>query len=285
MNSTSKTRPSLVPERERLPPIDKKRSSIIATRKYRGIINQHLSAIGKHLELDDNGKCNFQCGKFVMAIEVPWNSNSFLLYTSVMKCLQTSTAVMRKALEINYVTRGTNSCNLALVPNEPGEMEFTLCRSQRIDGMSPSIVLLSVRTFLRTAVSIQKQLNQVLRSSNTVFTSSVSRAPPPPPPEQSLIPPPPPQERDMTPTISNKAADKIVPSDSITVTSITTRSKRIPLLKDLIKITLPLGVAVAAVDGNYSSKIPRKTTDIMRRFSCMASKALLRPRVPTHVDS
>ena len=285
MEVASRIHASFAVEQERSFSMEKERSGTTTTQKYRGMINRNLASIAEDLELDDHGLCSFQCGKFVMVIEVPWNSNKFLLYTSVIKCLpQSSTVVMRKALEINYMTRETNSSTLAIVPSPPGkDIEITMCRSQRIDGVTPSHVTALVRTFLRNATSVQNQLDRALRSSIVTTTSSVDHR------RQGAIekregmvqpprkPPPPPRERELTPTISNKAADKCFRNE-IRNAHVNTRSQRGPLLKDLTKLTFPLGLTVAA----YSSKCPTRTTDVMRRLSCLASKALSRPRASSH---
>ena len=288
MDIASETRASFAVERERSLSIEEELSGTTTTQKYRGMISRNLASIAEHLELDDYGLCSFQCGKFVMVIEVPWNSNKFLLYTSVMKCLpHLSTGVMRKALEINYLTRETNSSTLAIVPRPHGkDIEIILFRSQRIDGVGPSQVNALVRTFLRHATSVQNQLDRALRSSIATIKSPVDHRPQYAPEKQEVTvhlskkPPPPPRERELTPIISNKAADKCFRSD-IRAAHVNDRSQRAPFLKDLTKLTLPLGLAVAAVT-SYSSKCPPRTTDVMRRLSCLASKALSRPRASPH---
>jgi hypothetical protein len=289
MHVASKSRPSsFAHEKGRVHSL-KGQSGTMTTQKYRGMINRHLASMGKQLELDHRGLCNFQCGTFVMVLEVPWDSKVFLLYTSVMKCRSLSTAVMRKALELNYMTRATNSCTLALVPSrQDNDMEITLCRSHRIDGTNSSHVISLVRNFLRTATSVQTQLDRARQSNISTITSSLSHQPKSCHgkriQQQSQKPPPPPYEQDMTPTISNKAVDKGLLSD-IRQQSISGNSQRVTFLKDLAKAALPLGLTVAATTRSYCSKVPPKTVEVMRRLSRMASKTLQRPRALGHSNT
>ena len=149
-----------------------KRSSVVelqdvqssTLRKNRDLIKKCLEIIAKEwnaeLVLNPRGICSFQCGGFVVVIDVPWDSKAFFLYTSIMKCLKSSTRVMQKALELNYLTQATSGCTLSLDPNKSQEMEIVLCRSQRVDGTNHHHLISLFKNLLRTAVTVQKQLEK-----------------------------------------------------------------------------------------------------------------------------
>lgn len=296
MTESIQRQPVSIRKRHALP-LDNEAYDSSTSQKYRNLINQHLGSIGKEwdtkLGLDQRGMCSFQCGSFVVVIEVPWDSKTFFLYTCIMKCLPSSTAVMRKALELNYLTQTTNGCTLSLDPTKPQDMEITLCHSHRIDGsINPSSLINLVKNFLRTATSIQKELDRAQRSRISFMTALPLRQ------QQTSRggkssrkgrrnkkPPPAPRDKDVTPTISNKTTDKIVVHGVRRNDSIQTIQKATPL-KDYAKMNVALGLTMAAATGHnpYSlaAKAKARSTNrsqegVMRRLSRMASKSI-RPR-------
>jgi Tir chaperone protein (CesT) family len=285
MGDESRTPTSFVSNGDSSPLFEKERSGKSTTKKNRAVINRYLSYIGKQLVLDDDGLCTFQCGIFLMVIEVPWDSNTFLLYTSIMKCHPSSTAVLRKALELNYTIRDANCCTLSLVPSRTGNsMEINLCRSQRIDGVNPSNVVAMVGAFLMTATSVQNQLHRAQRTKRTLIPPSLPRRHKSNAgnqgrkPRQHQKPPPPPCGGDMTPTISNKAADKEVDNDAELPRNVVGRSPKRPVVQDLAKVNLALSWAVAASTAcSYSSKSAPRSSSVLRRLIPMASKTFTRP--------
>ncbi len=266
-----------------------------ATQRYRDSINQCLATIGKEwdadLELNHRGICSFQCGGFVVVIEVPWDSKAFFVYTSIMKCLPTSTAVMRKALELNYLTQATAGCTIALDPNQPQDMEITLCRCQRIDGTNHSNLASLVKNLLRTACTVQKQLDRAHRPRLSLVGAlplrqqqSISRVSKPRPGRRSKRPPPAPRlDTDATPTISNKSKDKHGSRGTDRKNdSITTIQNSPTKDNDKMNKALELTVATATGKGPHSLKSKTSSTSrrsqVIRRLSRMASKGILRPR-------
>lgn len=286
-----KIRNSIVPPRELSPsPVEKSKAGTDITEKYRGLINRHLASIGKQwgasLELNHRGLCHFQCGTFVLVIEVPWDSKNFFLYTSIMKCLPSSAGVMCKALELNYMMQATRSCTLALAPKATSQdMEISLYRSQRIDGTSPLHIITLVRGFLQTASSVQKHLHRAQRTKLSMIKPSLPRRPKSDSPNRrhkrskSNKPPPPPRARDMTPTISNKTVDKGASRRSIHQNKDSRTVQRIPSLTELTKAKFALGLTVVAATRGYEyPKSAPRSASVMRRISRMASKTLPRPR-------
>lgn len=241
------------------------------------------------LILNPRGICSFQCGGFVVVIEVPWDSKAFFLYTSIMKCLTSSTAVMQKALELNYLTQATSGCTLSLDPNKSQELDIVLCRSQRVDGTNHHHLISQVKNLLRTAVTVQMKLEKAHRSQVSIIgalpflqqTSNISRN------EQSLqvrreAPPAPRRDKDSTPTISNKTLDKDV-TPRFRKNSIANAPKM--TLKDGTKTNTTFQMESNATTGRYESSFLTKasstgrSSQIMRRLSRMASKRIPRSRV------
>jgi hypothetical protein len=262
-----------------------------ATQKSRDAIGRCLASIGKEwgaaLKLNDRGICSFQCGGFVVIVEVPWDSKAFFLYTSIMKCLPSSTAVMRKALELNYLTQATNSCTLALDPTKQQDMEIILCRSQKVDGTNPSNLVSLIKNFLRTATSIQKQLDRASRSKLSFITAlplrhqSNTRGGKGRRVRRNKKPPPAPRDKELTPTISNKTMDTSSVRGARRNDSIQTIQKA--PLTDFTKMNVALGLTMAAAKGKnlYSEAArnnERQRSTVIRRLSRMASKSLPRPR-------
>ena len=281
----------------------KRRSSVVelqdvqssTLRKNRDLIKKCLEIIAKEwnaeLVLNPRGICSFQCGGFVVVIDVPWDSKAFFLYTSIMKCLKSSTTVMQKALELNYLTQATSGCTLSLDPNKSQEMEIVLCRSQRVDGTNHHHLISLFKNLLRTAVTVQKQLEKAQRSQVSIIgalplhqpTSATSGS------DKSRqahkdMPPAPRLDMDSTPTISNKTLDKNV-APRFRKNSIANASKM--TLKDCTKTNNAFEMAANATTSKYeyafltkASSIGR-SSNVMRSLSRIASKHIARARGPS----
>jgi hypothetical protein len=204
-----------------------------------------------------------------------------------MKCLPSSTAVMRKAMELNYLTQATNSCTLALDPTKQQDMEIILCRSQKVEGTNPSNLVSLIKNFLRTATSIQKQLDRAHRPKMSFITAlplrqqSTTRGGKGRRGRRNKKPPPAPRDKDVTPTISNKTMDKSSVRGIRRKDSIQTIQKA--PLTDFTKMNVALGLTMAAATGKnpYSATAlsnDRRRSTVIRRLSRMASKSLPRPR-------
>jgi hypothetical protein len=156
------------------------------TKHYRALLDDYLNCIGKDWDMPSlrmnhqTGICAFQYRNFVICIEVPVESACFFLYTCVL-LLDTSTAttttrknptttttttgyavVMRRALELNYLTQTTRGCTLSMDPttkDDEGEaLELTLSYSQPILGLAKGEFCTIVVNFLDTAQRLQQQL-------------------------------------------------------------------------------------------------------------------------------
>lgn len=176
---------------------------------------------------------------------------------------------------------------MALDPTKTQDMEIVLCRSQKVDGTNDSNLVSLIKNFLRTASSIQKQLDRAhrsklsfisglpLRKQSTNGGGKGRRG------RQNKKPPPAPRDKDVTPTISNKTVDKSSARGARRNDSIQTIQKA--PLTDYTKMNVALGLTMAAATGKnpYSGTArsnDRQRSTVIRRLSRMASKSIPRPR-------
>jgi hypothetical protein len=159
------------------------------TKHYRALLDDYLNCIGKDWDMPSlrmnhqTGICAFQYRNFIICIEVPFESACFFLYTCVL-LLDTTTAtttttrtnptttttttgfavVMRRALELNYLTQTTRGCTLSMDPttkdDEGDALQLTLSYSQPILGLAKGEFCTIVVNFLDTAQQLQQQLLQ-----------------------------------------------------------------------------------------------------------------------------
>ena len=103
------------------------------TKQHRKMLDNYLQSIGRDWEMimsgkdsdagslsslrmdnHGNGLCSFAYKQFVIVVEMPRESTSFFIYTCLMHCTASSTAVMKRALELNYLTQQTNGCTIGM---------------------------------------------------------------------------------------------------------------------------------------------------------------------------
>ena len=196
-----------------------------ATQKYRNLLDHFLECIGKDWDMDlrmnHQGICFFQYKQFVIVVEAPKESASFFVYTCVLRCTYTSTAVMKRALEMNYLTQESCGCTLGLDPSceDDNALEVTLSYSQPIMGLNRGELCNIVMNFMHTASYIHcqlsgadSQLDAPCEQPKYTFTRANQEEPKAPAPFQ---PPPPhhaasetstPENEAVTPILSNKSS-------------------------------------------------------------------------------
>jgi hypothetical protein len=255
-----------------------------ATQSYRNLLDHYLECIGKDWDMDlrmsHQGICFFQYKHFVIVVEAPKDSASFFIYTCVLRCTSTSTAVMKRALEMNYLTQETCGCTLGLDPSgeDDNVLEITLSYSQPIMGLNRGELCNVVINFMHTASYIHCQLtgaeSQVeapCEQPKHRFTQNNEEEPKAPAPFQ---PPPPhhtasetstPENEAVTPILSNKSFGPkpldTARQDQSSVRHLNpklTLAKKSSLQKTFTRITLALGRSTSKV--STKKKVPKEVT-------------------------
>jgi hypothetical protein len=169
-----------------------------ATQNYRNLLDKYLECIGKEWDMDlrmnHQGVCFFQHEQFVIVVEAPKGSASVFVYTCVLICTSTSTAVMKRALEMNYLTQETCGCTLGLDRSceDDNALEVTLSYSQPIMGLNRGELCNVVVNFMQTASYIHCQLASAdseveapCDQPKHTFTQAKAPAPFQPPPHRT----------------------------------------------------------------------------------------------------
>lgn len=114
------------------------------TYHYRKVLDEYLQAIGKDWEMlindnhtkngefydgssfssppisslrmdcNDTGICTFAYKQFIIVVEMPKESTCFFVYTCLKHCTNRCTPIMKRALELNYLTQQTNGCTIGI---------------------------------------------------------------------------------------------------------------------------------------------------------------------------
>ena len=156
------------------------------TLKYRSLLDQYLECLAKEwnlptLRMNHQGICTFCHEQFLIVLEVPTDSSCFFLYTCVYHCTSKCTAIMKKALELNYLTQETCGCTLSLDPtmseddhHDDDMLQLTLSYSQPIMGLNREELCTIVINFIETTSYLHFQLHQHAIITNTkAITSSM----------------------------------------------------------------------------------------------------------------
>ena len=61
-----------------------------------------------------SGICTFAYKQFIIVIEMPKESTCFFVYTCLKHCTNRCTPIMKRALELNYLTQQTNGCTIGI---------------------------------------------------------------------------------------------------------------------------------------------------------------------------
>jgi hypothetical protein len=255
------------------------------TQNYRKRLDHYLECIGKDwdmdLRLNHKGICFFQYEHFVIVVEAPKQSASFFVYTCVLRCTSTSTAVMKRALEMNYLTQETCGCTLGLDASceDDNALEVTLSYSQPIMGLNRGELCNIVMNFMESASYIHSQLAGVesqveahCEQPKHTFTQALNeeepkaRAPFQPPPHHTASETSTPKNEAVTPITSNKSFG-LEPHDRARQVRFSVvrhlnpklaLAKQPSLQKTFTKMTLALGRSTSKVP--TKKKVPKKVT-------------------------
>jgi hypothetical protein len=258
-----------------------------ATRNYRNLLDKYLECIGKEWDMDlrmnHQGVCFFQYEQFVIVVEAPKGSASVFVYTCVLICTSTSTAVMKRVLEMNYLTQETCGCTLGLDRSceDDNALEVTLSYSQPIMGLNRGELCTIVVNFMQTTSYIHCRLTSAdseveaptpfrppphhTASETSTANEEESKAPAPfqPPPRHTARKPSTPENEAVTPIMSNKSfgpkpldrarQDQSYvrhPNPKVVIT------KKSSLQKTFTKMTLALGRSTSKI--STKKKGPKK---------------------------
>jgi hypothetical protein len=254
-----------------------------ATQNYRNLLDHYLECIGKDwnmdLRMNHQGFCLFQYQHFVIVVEAPKASASFFIYACVLRCTSSSTAVMKRALEMNYLTQESCGCTLGLDPSceDDNALEVTLSYSQPIMGLNRGELCNVVINFMHTASYIHCQLagaeSQVeapCEQPKHIFTQAneeKTKAPAPfqPTPHHTTSETSTPEKEAVTPIMSNKSfvskpLDR-ARQDQSSVRHLNpklTPAKKSSLQKTFTKMTLALGRSTSKM--STKKNVPKEVT-------------------------
>jgi hypothetical protein len=131
-------------------------------RRKRRTVNHYVNRIGaimgSEVELNERGMACFSFqDKFVVVFEVPEDNYNFMyLYTKVCHADQNAAAIVKRAMELNYMQQGTAGATLGL----DGE-EINYCFSCKIAHITFEHLRSDLLKFLRAAIAIHKELESV----------------------------------------------------------------------------------------------------------------------------
>ena len=132
-------------------------------RKNRRTVDHYLRRVGalmrKEVSLNSNGLCYFSFKKFIIVVEVPSDNKSRLFfYTMVCKLAASDNrvAVMKRAMELNYMAHATRGATLGL-----DREEVNLCYSTPIQGLTFLDFKAAIEAFIVTASEVNEQLDAV----------------------------------------------------------------------------------------------------------------------------
>lgn len=144
-------------------PVVRKGSDDELLRKNRRTVDHYLRRVGalmrKEVSLNDNGMCFFSYRKFVVVVEVPIdNNNRMFIYTMVCKLSSgdNQVAVMKRAMELNYMEHATRGSTLGL-----DREEVNLCYSTPIQGLTFPDLKATMEAFIVTATEVNEQLDKI----------------------------------------------------------------------------------------------------------------------------
>lgn len=130
--------------------------------KNRRIIDNHLRRLGSHfgkeLSLSNDGVACLSYKKFIIVLEVPTdNPDTCVIYTMVCQLSKTdnATAVLKKAMQLNYMTYGTRGATLGL----EGE-EINLCFATSIATLNVDDLRAVLEDFMSTASLMHEHLEK-----------------------------------------------------------------------------------------------------------------------------
>jgi len=117
--------------------------------------------MGREVSLNEQGMAFFSYkSKFVVVVEVPEDNNTMMyLYTMVCRAEENhphQMAVVKRAMELNYMQQGTAGATLGL----DGE-EVNYCYSCKISGLTFADLKATMESFLLTAVEINEELDAI----------------------------------------------------------------------------------------------------------------------------
>lgn len=121
--------------------------------------------MGKHLSLNAEGMCYFSYGKFIICVEVPQDQGGIIfIYTMVCRVepKDNTPAVMKTAMELNYMQMGTRGACLGLQGDE-----VNLCFSAPICGIGRDDFVDCLTDFMHTAVDMHEQLESSKRRNHS----------------------------------------------------------------------------------------------------------------------
>lgn len=127
--------------------------------------------MGREVSLNDQGMAFFSYkSKFVIVVEVPEDNNrTMYLYTMVCRAEEHHPhymAVVKRAMELNYMQQGTAGATLGL----DGE-EVNYCYSCKISGLTFADLKATMESFLLTAVDINEELDAVKERGSSSSSS------------------------------------------------------------------------------------------------------------------
>ena len=131
-------------------------------RRHRRTVNHYVRRIGaimgSEVELNERGMAFFSFQqKFVIVFEVPEDNHNFMyLYTKVCQADQNVAAIVKRAMELNYMQQGTAGATLGL----DGE-EINFCFSCKIAHLTFEHLRSDLEKFLLAAIAIHKELDTV----------------------------------------------------------------------------------------------------------------------------
>ena len=147
-------------------------------RRNRRTVNHYVRRIGammgREVELNEQGMAFFSFQeKFVVVFEVPEDNHNYLyLYTKVCQADQNATAIVKRAMEFNYMQQGTAGATLGL----DGE-EINFCFSCKIGQLVFEHLRSDLEKFLKAAIEIHKELESVKQQIDSSSGSMTERAP------------------------------------------------------------------------------------------------------------
>ena len=165
-------------------------------------LNLFSRSIGKDLGVkicvDGNGTSSFDFRGFVIVIEPSERYASFIVQTSLLKFSPNSTPIMRKALELNFESKGTSGSTLSMDPNCKGENQLELVLSTiafPVQSMDPKIFRSILDDFVDTASDLHQKLKDVDESQSesrmanrkSIYEGSFQRLPQPVVPEGETL--------------------------------------------------------------------------------------------------
>lgn len=147
-------------------------------RRNRRTVNHYVRRIGalmgSEVELNEQGMAFFSFQeKFVVVFEVPEDNHNYLyLYTKVCQADQNATAIVKRAMEFNYMQQGTAGATLGL----DGE-EINFCFSCKIGQLVFAHLRSDLEKFLKAAIEIHKELEVVKHQTDGSSSSQTEGAP------------------------------------------------------------------------------------------------------------